>query len=129
MVLQQNLISRVFVICMSTIRGRLQLSLRESGDALPNACSHYITCSVCHYRSVTILPVPSRSMAILSSLFVAVVALSGAVFSTPVKQVSKILFDGRLPWKTSLSDLDSYSTSPYNAEYVLGTGTKMSCSQ
>lgn len=63
-------------------------------------------------------------MAIQSSLLVAVVALFGAVVSIPViSQGPNILFEGRLPWDTKLSDLDSYSTSPYNAEYVIGAGT------
>lgn len=61
-------------------------------------------------------------MAISSSLLIAVVALFSAVVSVPVAQESNILFDGRLPWNTALSDLDSYSTSPYNAEYVIGAG-------
>lgn len=61
-------------------------------------------------------------MAISSSLLIAVAALFSAVVSVPVAQESNILFDGRLPWNTALSDLDSYSTSPYNAEYVIGAG-------
>ncbi|KAL0640151.1 hypothetical protein Q9L58_000709 [Maublancomyces gigas] len=65
-------------------------------------------------------------MAISSSLLIAVAALFSAVVSVPVAQESNILFDGRLPWNTALSDLDSYSTSPYNAEYVIGAGQKWS---
>lgn len=65
-------------------------------------------------------------MAILNSLLTTVIALVAAVGSVPVvSQGSNILFEGRLPWDTELSDLDSYSTSPYNAEYVIGAGIYM----
>lgn len=72
----------------------------------------------------SILPPYPRQMAILNSLLlITVVALVAAVGSTPVvSRGSNILFEGRLPWDTELSDLDSYSTSPYNAEYVIGAG-------
>jgi hypothetical protein len=67
--------------------------------------------------------VRKKKMSFFTSLLTAALALSGAVSGTPMKKRSpKIIFDGRVPVKTRLADLDSASASPFNAEYVLGAG-------
>ncbi|KAI5851108.1 hypothetical protein DFP73DRAFT_536001 [Morchella snyderi] len=66
-------------------------------------------------------------MSLFTTLLTVALALSTAVSGTPVKKRSpKIIFDGRIPVKARLADLDSASASPFNAEYVLGAGQKWS---
>lgn len=62
------------------------------------------------------------------TLLVSLLALAcefTSVTAAPPKG-GEILWDGRLPWTFKASDLDSYSTSKFGAEYVLGAGQKFS---
>lgn len=111
----------------ATKPGKLTSLLMTFGMPFRIPCVHYIIYGIYLFffgdSHLTSTP-PPKTMSISSSLLIAVVALVSVVvsISIPVSQESNILFEGRLPWSTALSDLDSYSTSPYNAEYVIGAG-------
>jgi len=47
-------------------------------------------------------------------------------FATAALAAPKIIWDGRLKMNFPATDLDNSTTSPYNAEYVLGAGQKWS---
>jgi len=49
------------------------------------------------------------------------------VEAAPTKgKTPEIIWDGRVPQSMALADFDSYSTSRYGAEFVLGAGQKFS---
>lgn len=94
-----------------------------------------------HFHSFLPLPSSFFSSSLLSSeilraimvlSFITLLALacefSVAIAAPPHAKVDppNILWDGRIPPHANLTDFDSYSTSRYGAEFVLGTGQKWS---
>ncbi|KAF8446633.1 hypothetical protein BGX38DRAFT_1193646 [Terfezia claveryi] len=63
----------------------------------------------------------------LSKFALAALVTLASVQAAPTEcKTPEIIWDGRIPYPMTLTDFDSYNTSRYSAEFVLGAGQKFS---